>query len=58
VCRGAVVRYERTVRARGLHSYTLRLNVRAFSGIGGAFRGWVGGVWAVSRSCEGASRGF
>ena len=30
---------------RGLHSVTCLLNVSAFSGIGGAFRGPVGGVW-------------
>jgi len=29
---------------RGLHSSTFRLNVSAFCGIGGAFRGCVGGV--------------
>ena len=31
-------------RARGLHSSTFRLNVSAFDGIGGAFRGCLGGV--------------
>ena len=30
---------------RGLHSSTFRLNVSAFSGIGGAFRGCIEGVW-------------
>jgi hypothetical protein len=41
---------------RGLHSSTFRLNVSAFSGIGGVFRGYVGGVWVVSaviRGCLG-----
>jgi hypothetical protein len=29
---------------RGLHPSTFRLNVSAFCGIGGAFRGYLGGV--------------
>jgi len=32
---------------RGLHSSTVRLNVSAFCGIGGANRGCLGGVWEV-----------
>jgi hypothetical protein len=39
---------------RGLHSSTLRLNVSAFCGIGGAFRGCFGGVWM----CSGVLQGF
>jgi len=31
-------------RGRGLHSFTFRLNVSAFCGIGGAFRGHSGGL--------------
>jgi len=33
---------------RGLHSSTFQLNVRTFYGIGGAFRGYLGGVYEVS----------
>jgi hypothetical protein len=40
-----------TICGRGLHSFTFRLNVSAFCGIGGAFRCWscgvVGGVKGV-----------
>jgi hypothetical protein len=32
------------VRGRGLHSSTFWLNLSAFCGIGGAFRGCLGGV--------------
>jgi hypothetical protein len=32
------------VFGRGLHSSTIRLNLRAFCGIGGAARGCLGGV--------------
>jgi len=35
-------------RRRGLHSSTFRLNVNAFCGIGGTFRGSSGGVYEVS----------
>jgi adenine phosphoribosyltransferase len=38
---------------RGLHSFTLRHNVSAFCGIGGAFRGCLGGVWR----CQGVLTG-
>ena len=33
---------------RGLHSSHFRLNVSAFSGIGGAFRGCWGSLWEVA----------
>ena len=33
---------------RGLHSSIFRLNISAFCGIGGAFRGCLGGAQAVS----------
>jgi len=36
-------------KARGLHSSTFQLNVRAFCGIGGAFTGWV--VQGVIERC-------
>jgi hypothetical protein len=32
---------------RGLHSFTLQLNVSAFYGIGDAFMGYLGGVYEV-----------
>ena len=32
------------VSGRGLHSFTFQLNVSAFCGTGGAFRGCLGGV--------------
>ena len=35
--------HEAGARARGLHSFTFKLNVSAFCGIGGAFRGCLGG---------------
>jgi hypothetical protein len=38
---------------RGLHSSTFRLNVSAFCGIGGASRGYVGGVYEVLGGVEG-----
>ena len=43
---------------RGLHSSTFRLNVSAFCGVGGAFRGCSGGVYEVlrgSRRCLGCA---
>jgi hypothetical protein len=33
---------------RGLHIYSFRLNVSAFCGAGGAFRGCLGGIMEVS----------
>jgi len=36
--------WEDRLLAGGLHSFTFRLNVSAFCGIGGAFKGCVGGV--------------
>ena len=33
-----------SLHGRGLHSFTFQLNVSAFCGIGGAFRGGLGGV--------------
>jgi len=41
------------VTGRGLHSSTFRLNVSALCGIGGAFRGYLGGVYGVSGSVWG-----
>jgi hypothetical protein len=38
---------------RGLHSSTIRLNVSAFCGIGGALQGFYG----VFRRCQGVRRG-
>ena len=41
---------------QGVHSFTLQLNVSASCGIGGAFRGCLGGVQGVSgvvRACVG-----
>jgi len=32
---------------RGLHSFTFQLNISAFHGIGGAFWGYLGGVYDV-----------
>jgi hypothetical protein len=32
---------------RGLHSFTFQLNVSAFCGVGGAYRGYIGGVKGV-----------
>jgi hypothetical protein len=43
---------------RGLHSFTFQLNVSASYGIGGAFRGYFGGVYEVSggvRGCLGCA---
>jgi len=45
---------------RGLHSTTFRLNVSAFFGIGGACRGFLGGVQEVSGGigwCSGCDLG-
>jgi hypothetical protein len=38
---------QRNMGGRGLHSSTFRLNVSAFCGMGGAFRGCLGGEWEV-----------
>jgi len=38
---------------RSLHSSTFRLNVSAFCGIGGAFRGYLGGACEVLRGNRG-----
>jgi hypothetical protein len=46
------------VQGRGLHSSTIQFNVSASCGIGGAFRGRSGGVYAVYRGCPGVSRGI
>jgi len=40
------------MQGRGLHSSTIRLNVSALCGIGGARRGCLGGVY---RGCQGYS---
>ena len=40
---------------RGLHSSTFRLNVSAFCGIGGAFKGCLGGVQEVLGGIRGCS---
>jgi len=41
---------------RGLHSSTFRLNASTLCGIGGAFRGCLGGVLGVFRECLGDVR--
>jgi len=41
------------ISGRGLHSFTFRLNVSPFCGIGGAFMGSLGGV----RGCQGVPGG-
>ena len=41
------------LRGRGLYSSTFRLNLSAFCGIGGAFRGCLGGVYEVSGCIRG-----
>jgi hypothetical protein len=46
-----------TAAGRGLHSFTFRLNVSNFCGIGGALRGCLGGVYEVFRGCLGGDRG-
>jgi len=52
--RPTVVRRPQLVpHPRGLHSSTFRLNVSAFCGIGGASRGYVGGVYEVLGGVEG-----
>jgi len=38
---------------RGLHSSTIRLNVSAFCGTGGAFRGCLGGIYEVLGDMQG-----
>jgi len=40
----ALVLWVSTVCGRGSHSFTVQLNVSAFHGNGGAFRGCAGGV--------------
>ena len=46
----------RLIRGRGLHSSTFRLNLGAFCGIGGAFRGCLGGDWRVLGRYQGVFR--
>jgi len=40
------------VWGRGLRSFTFRLNLSAFCGIGGALRGCLGGVWGCLGVCR------
>ena len=50
------VNYKLGMRGRGLLLFTVQLNVSAFCGIGGVFRGCVGRVLGVSggtRACQG-----
>ena len=47
----------RRVVGRGLHSSTIQLNLSGSYGIGGAFRGGLGGVWGcVLRGYQGVLR--
>jgi len=41
------------LEGRGLHSFSFQLNVSAFCGIGGAFRGYLWGVYEVSGGVRG-----
>jgi len=50
-CGGSIL-----VDGGGLHSFTLQLNASPFYGIGGAFWGYLGGVYEVSGGFRGCVR--